>query len=154
MVAAALRGTGARGAVTADAGLPPLRSRQFDVVLLDAPCSGTGTLRRHPEIKWRLELTDLERVVDAQRRLIEAACELVADDGALVYATCSVEPEENEGHFEAARPEFRTVDAHPHLPSGCPALRVAGGGVRIPPNLESDGFTVHVLRRTVRSADV
>ncbi len=140
-----------RGVVTADAGRPPLADRTIDVVLLDAPCSGTGTLRRHPEIKWRLQPADLEELASAQRRLIDAACDLVAEGGALVYATCSVEPEENEHHFVPDRPGFVPVDVRPLLPAGCPTVAAGASGTRIPPTLESDGFTVHALRRAVRS---
>lgn len=147
LVAAALSGTGSRRVVAADAGRPPLARRTFDVVLLDAPCSGTGTLRRHPEIKWRLQPADLEELVAAQRRLIDAACELVAEGGSLVYATCSVEPEENELHHVSERPGFEGVDPRPLLPAACPTVPAGAHGVRIPPTLESDGFTVHVARR-------
>jgi 16S rRNA (cytosine967-C5)-methyltransferase len=117
-------------------------------VLLDAPCSGTGTLRRHPEIKWRLQAADLDGLADTQLRLIDAACELVAKGGALVYATCSVEPEENEHHFRSERHGFERIDPRPLVPAACPTVAAGKFGVRIPPNPESDGFTVHVLRRT------
>jgi len=148
LVVTALSGAAARGVVTADSGQPPLRDRAFDGVLLDAPCSGTGTLRRHPEIKWRLRASDLAELVEAQHRLLDAACALVVPGGTLVYATCSVEPEENEDHFRSGRRGFEPVDARRLLPPACPAIAAGASGVRIPPNAESDGFTVHVLRRT------
>lgn len=84
------------GIVVADARRPPLRDADHDVVLVDAPCTGTGTLRRHPDGRWRLEPDDLRALVRLQRELLGAAAPLVRPGGTLVYATCSLEPEENE----------------------------------------------------------
>ena len=69
---------------------------RFDRVLVDAPCSGTGTLGRNPEIKWRLQPRDLEDLAGRQEALLCAALGRVAEGGALVYSTCSLEGEENE----------------------------------------------------------
>lgn len=69
---------------------------QFDRVLLDAPCSGTGTLGRNPEIKWRLKPQDVGRLAEAQTKILHNAVEALAVGGRLIYATCSLEPEENE----------------------------------------------------------
>lgn len=69
---------------------------RFDRILLDAPCSGTGTLRRNPEIKWRLQPEDLERFAQLQRKLLAHALACLKTGGRLVYATCSLEQEENE----------------------------------------------------------
>jgi 16S rRNA (cytosine967-C5)-methyltransferase len=68
----------------------------FDCVLLDAPCSGLGTLRRDPDIRWRRSFDDLERLASTQAEMLGRAAEVVAAGGRLVYATCSSEPEENE----------------------------------------------------------
>lgn len=68
---------------------------QFDRILLDVPCSGTGTLARNPEIKWRLEPADLIRYAERQRRMLRNALSVLAPGGRLVYSTCSLEPEEN-----------------------------------------------------------
>jgi 16S rRNA (cytosine967-C5)-methyltransferase len=68
----------------------------FDAVLLDAPCSATGTIRRHPDVPWLKREEDVTSVVGAQRRLIEHAAALTKPGGTLVYCTCSLEPEENE----------------------------------------------------------
>jgi 16S rRNA (cytosine967-C5)-methyltransferase len=82
--------------VQLDAAAPlPFRTR-FDRILLDAPCSGTGTLGRNPEIKWRLRPGDLARLHELQVRLLGNALDGLAPGGRLVYSTCSLEPEENE----------------------------------------------------------
>ena len=80
-----------------------------DAVLVDAPCSGTGTLRRNPDLKWRGDALALDRLVEQQASILAAAARLVKPGGVLVYATCSLLDEENEAqaeHFEAAHPEF------------------------------------------------
>jgi 16S rRNA (cytosine967-C5)-methyltransferase len=69
---------------------------KFDRILVDAPCSGTGTLARNPEIKWRLRLADLPRFAQLQREILRRALENLKPGGRLVYATCSLEREENE----------------------------------------------------------
>jgi 16S rRNA (cytosine967-C5)-methyltransferase len=71
-------------------------SAKFDRILVDAPCSGTGTLARNPEIKWRLRSTDLARFATLQRALLDRALECLKPGGRLVYSTCSLEREENE----------------------------------------------------------
>jgi 16S rRNA (cytosine967-C5)-methyltransferase len=72
-----------------------------DLVLLDAPCTGTGTLRRRPDAKWRRTPEQLRELVALQRELIDAAATVVEPNGVLVYSTCSIEPEENEQQVEA-----------------------------------------------------
>ncbi|KAF0094144.1 MAG: 16S rRNA (cytosine967-C5)-methyltransferase [Puniceicoccaceae bacterium 5H] len=78
----------------------------FDVVLLDAPCSNTGVLRRRPDAKWRLSPKEIDQVAALQRKLIRQAAEFVAADGALVYSTCSIEPQENEAQVTQALQEL------------------------------------------------
>lgn len=87
--------------------------RLFDRVLVDAPCSGLGTIRRDPDIRWRRSEGDLPRLAGQQLDLLLRAAAVVREGGRLVYATCSSEPEENEqvvDAFLAARPEFSLVD--------------------------------------------
>lgn len=84
--------------VQADSTRLPLS--RAEVILLDAPCTGTGTLARHPDGRWRLEAGDLEALAGLQRRLLDAAANALEPGGTLVYATCSLEPEENEEQVE------------------------------------------------------
>jgi 16S rRNA (cytosine967-C5)-methyltransferase len=93
--------------VAADGRTPPFRPAAL--VLLDAPCTGTGTFRRHPDGRWRIGPADLAALATVQRDLLDAAAGLVAPDGLLMYATCSLEPEENEvqiGSFLKRHPQF------------------------------------------------
>lgn len=85
--------------VVADAERPPLRVAR--AVLVDVPCSGTGTLRRRPDLKWRLEPADIASLVEAQARILEGAGAVVPPGGLLVYSTCTLEPEENEAQVRA-----------------------------------------------------
>jgi len=131
----------------ADAARPPLKERTWELVVLDAPCSGTGTLRRHPELKWRLTRQAIDELAGAQERLVSAAIELVAPDGVLLYATCSLEAEENEAHFERLPEGFTAEPLASVLPNEVAAVPTAAGGVRLPTSRDGDGFTLHALRR-------
>ena len=94
--------------VAADARRPPLRSAE--VVLADVPCSGTGTLRRHPDGRWRIRERDIEVLADLQRSILKGAASVVPRGGLLVYATCALEHEENWGQVKAfltRHPDFR-----------------------------------------------
>ncbi len=109
-------------AVRADAtmSLPRhLREHRFDRIVLDAPCSGLGVLRRHPEGKWRKDADALQRHQTLQRRLLEQTGNRLRPGGVLVYSTCSSEPEENEqviDQFCSAHKEFRRESVAPWLP--------------------------------------
>ena len=81
--------------VAADLLSAPLAAASLDVVLVDAPCSATGTMARHPDARWRVSEHAITRAAERQRRLMEAAARLVKPGGVLVYATCSLKPEEN-----------------------------------------------------------
>ncbi|HET6979115.1 MAG TPA: 16S rRNA (cytosine(967)-C(5))-methyltransferase RsmB [Pyrinomonadaceae bacterium] len=78
----------------------PFQPGSFDKVLVDAPCSGTGTLRRNPEIRWRLAPVNIFTLAEQQKQILKRAIEMVRQGGRLVYSTCSVEPEENEEVIE------------------------------------------------------
>ena len=108
----------------------PFRGRPFDLVLVDAPCSGLGTLRRDPDIRWRRQEDDLTTLAAAELTMLQRAADVVAARGRLVYATCSSEPEENDGvadAFLATSPEFVAIDARLASPS-LPAAVVDGRG--------------------------
>ena len=97
----------------------PLRQK-FDRVLVDVPCSGTGTLARNPEIKWRLTPEDLDDLSHKQQRILSNALAALGPDGVLVYATCSLEPEENQAVVEAV------LEAETGFTSGAYLQRVPG----------------------------
>jgi len=88
--------------VSSDGTKPLPFERPFDRILVDAPCSGTGTLARHPEIRWRLTPEDLEDLHGRQVALLRNALNYLAPHGRLEYSTCSLEPEENELVVSAA----------------------------------------------------
>jgi len=103
LLAATVSLSGARNirVVQADArGTPPYRA-QFDAVLLDAPCSGLGTIRRDPDVRWRRTASDLGPLAAAQLEMLTAVATVVGPGGRVIYSTCSSEPEENEQVIEA-----------------------------------------------------
>jgi 16S rRNA (cytosine967-C5)-methyltransferase len=116
-----------------DARLERLHARA-DAVLVDAPCTGTGTLRRNPDLKWRTEPADLDRLVAAQRAILAAAVPLVRPGGSLVYGTCSLLARENDEQvawFEAQHPDWL------RRPAGDVLL---GQGARLDPQATADGL--------------
>jgi len=126
---------------------------RFERILLDAPCSGTGTLARNPEIKWRLREADIERLAEAQAKMLKGALGYLDSGGRLVYATCSLEGEENEGVVErvlAESPEYQLV-SRAALESRHPALSPlfdSRGYLRTRPDLHTmDGFFAAVIQR-------
>jgi 16S rRNA (cytosine967-C5)-methyltransferase len=133
--------------VVCDSVRPPLEPRAYDLVLIDAPCSGTGTLRRHPELRWRLQPERIVELVALQGALITAGLELLAPSGVVVYATCSVEPEENEQLLRAVPGGFEPLDLAGVVPPGVPSRATDAAGIRILPHLDGDGFTIHAVRR-------
>lgn len=133
----------------ADAGRPPLAA-PFDRILLDLPCSGTGTLRKNPELKWRISDDEIGRLSRQSLRLMEGMAELLAPKGYLVVITCSLEPEENEAvveRFLARNGAFRPVSLEDTLRFPLNQGIFAPGAWRMVPSGEHDGFTVHVLER-------
>lgn len=151
-------GAGAVHMVALDATGPLPFGATFDRILADVPCSGTGTLARNPEIRWKLRPGDLPALAARQRSILENAVQLLVPGGRLVYATCSLEPEENEQIVEgvlAAFPRVRLVDdavqslAPALQPPWTPEqLRDGHGYFRtFPPDTGTDGFFAAVLER-------
>ncbi|MGH9781222.1 MAG: 16S rRNA (cytosine(967)-C(5))-methyltransferase RsmB, partial [Candidatus Acidiferrales bacterium] len=133
----------------------PFRGK-FERILADAPCSGTGTLTRNPEIRWKLKQDDLRELHARQVMLLNSALECLAPEGRLVYSTCSLEPEENEevvGEVLEMHPEFRAVAAE--IPADALAEGVRAGKLvdndgafrTFPPVHFTDGFFAAVLAR-------
>ena len=122
----------------------------FDRVLVDAPCSGLGTLRRHPDARWRVAAGDPDRLAEIQAALLRNAAETVKPGGALVYSTCTVLPEENEWLVEAflkRSPEFAIVASH-QVPEEVRAVVGADGALRcLPHRHTADGFYAARLER-------
>jgi 16S rRNA (cytosine967-C5)-methyltransferase len=145
--------------VAADARHMPLNS-VFDRVLADVPCSGTGTIARNPEIKWKLDVEDLRKLHELQVEILTSALKQVAPGGRLIYSTCSLEQEENEdvvGEVLSGNDLFRVVDCRSELD------RLAAEGKLIWPEVDSlvrgpylrtipgvqdcDGFFAAILKR-------
>lgn len=134
---------------------------KFDRVLVDAPCSGTGTLRRNPDLKWRQTAEHITELADIQRKILDAAAPLVRPGGLLVYATCSLLAQENslvQQAFSDAHPQFEVVDPVAHLasvgielpadaqlkgPTGLPGLQL------LPHCHNTDGFFAAVWRKKI-----
>jgi len=120
-------------------------------VLVDAPCSGLGTLRRNPDLKWRQHPQSVRELCALQARILDSAARCVAPGGRLVYATCSLLPEENEEQaaaFEARHPEFSRVDVRDILAGRVPGLELDGPDLRLRPDLHgTDGFYAAVFER-------
>ena len=138
-------GCGREHAVVADAIHPPMASS--DLVLLDAPCLGTGTLGRHPDARWRVSPEGLARVVERQHALLRALAGVVRPGGWLVYATCSLEPEENEEQVAAFLSEDRRFVRDPAA-TVPPSLVTPDGDLRLLPQRNgTDGAYAARLRR-------
>ncbi|PYQ80179.1 MAG: hypothetical protein DMG03_23850, partial [Acidobacteria bacterium] len=141
--------------VQADLLKPLPFSSPFDLVVVDAPCSGLGTLRRDPDIRWRRRESDLAPLAAAQLTMLQHAAGAVAPRGRLVYATCSSEPEENEGvvdAFLAAARDFEPLDARDASPLVPRAVVDSRGHLRTEPHthgLEAFFGTV-VVRSGIR----
>jgi len=111
--------------------------RRFDAVLLDAPCTSTGTFRRNPDVLWATRPTDLAKLADLQHRLLDSAAERVRPGGRLVYCTCSLEREEGETQvlaFLRRRPDYRIEPADPAAVGAPEASLRPEGWLRILPS--------------------
>jgi 16S rRNA (cytosine967-C5)-methyltransferase len=129
-----------------DAALPAIVP--LDAILLDGPCTGTGTFRRHPDARWRLRRSDLAVLVAAQGELLRCAAECVRPGGLLVYSTCSLEPEENDEQvdlFLSANPEW---SLEPPPLAALPSTVIDRGRLRVLPHEHgTDGAFAARLRR-------
>ncbi len=135
-----------------EAGLP--FAAEFDVVFVDAPCSGLGIVRRDPDIRWRRAEADLAPLAAAQLNMIRNAADAVRPGGRLIYSTCSSEPEENERVVEtflAANAQFAQIDLRADTPAHFDALEPVldeGGVLRTSPHEHGlEAFYGAVLRR-------
>jgi 16S rRNA (cytosine967-C5)-methyltransferase len=127
---------------------PPKR---FDRVLVDAPCSGLGTLRRNPDARWRVRAVDPSRLAEAQGAILRSAAEALRPGGVLVYSTCTTLPEENEGVIEAFLSGARDFEREPkdELPEELRGFATEEGVVHcLPHRHDTDGFTMIRLRRS------
>lgn len=137
-------GSGREHAVIGDALAAPFRAQ--DAVLLDAPCLGTGTFARHPDARWRVSEEALKELAARQAQLLDAAAELVSPGGLLVYATCSLEPEENQAQVAAF---LKRHGAFRREPSDVPPTLLSPDGdlVLLPQRHGTDGGFAARLRR-------
>ncbi len=124
--------------------LLPVMKEKFDGVLIDAPCSGLGVIRRHPDIRWNRTPEDLLRYQEIQSAILDSAAQLLAPGGTLVYATCSTEPEENEEviqKFLATHSGFLLSDCRDVLPqNGAHFVDSMGFFKTLPGQDDLDGF--------------
>ncbi len=152
LLASTVRATGAQNVRLAQADLTVALpfGAVFDTVLVDAPCSGLGTLRRDPDIKWRRHEADVVAMAMAQKTMLAHAAAVVAPGGRLIYATCSTEPEENEqvvSHFLSTHDGFRAVHAATVDPRLTPVVD-AEGHLRTSPDQHGlEGFFGAVFER-------
>jgi 16S rRNA (cytosine967-C5)-methyltransferase len=132
--------------VVADARRPPLRPRSFDVVLLDAPCSGLGVLRRRPDARWRVDPDAPERLGALAVELVDAAVELVRPGGLLAFSVCTLTAAESlavDDHLARARPELEPLDPPPS-----PWRPWGRGALLLPQAADTDGMCLFRYRTT------
>jgi 16S rRNA (cytosine967-C5)-methyltransferase len=130
--------------LTADARRPPFRPGLFDRVVLDAPCSGLGTLRRRPDARWRIEEDAIDALALLQRQMVDALVPLVRPGGTFVYSVCTLTSSETGGvddHLTAAHPALQALDppTEPWQPRG-------RGALLLPQAADTDGMFVLRLR--------
>jgi 16S rRNA (cytosine967-C5)-methyltransferase len=134
--------------------------RLFDAILLDAPCSATGTFRRHPDVLWGARPGDVAKLSGVQAQMLDSAAERLKPGGRMVYCVCSLEPEEGEAQvkaFLARRPDFSLLPIQPGE-AGAPAESVVPEGLRLlpvrgAPEGGMDGFFVARFIRNSQTAD-
>jgi len=124
----------------------------FDRILLDAPCTGLGVIRRNPDIKWKVKPRDFRRLHLVQKKMLERLAPLLKPGGVLLYATCTVSKEENEETvqgFLVDHPYYQLESARPYLPPGSATLVNQSGAMQSWPHKHGvDGFFAARLRRT------
>ncbi len=136
-----------------------LAAEPFDAVLLDAPCSSTGTIRRHPDVAWTKTAEEVEKLAGVQARMLRQAASLVAPGGLLVFSNCSLDPVEGEDVARAFLAEHKEFELEPVRPDEVPGLEAAitgEGFLRTTPAMLAretpdasglDGFFAARLRR-------
>ena len=155
-LAANLARTGLKAEIVATTGEDWEDPRTFDAVLLDAPCTATGTFRRNPEALRAVRPGDVGDLADVQHRLLDAAAERVRPGGRLVYCVCSLEREEGEAQITAflrRRPDFQTTSADPAALGAPPEALTPEGWLRLLPSMWAehgglDGFFIARLERS------
>jgi 16S rRNA (cytosine967-C5)-methyltransferase len=131
----------------ADARMPAIRP--VDVVLVDAPCTGTGTFRRHPDARWRLKISDVAVMAALQRGILKSAADAVKPGGLLVYSTCSLEPEENDEQVRLFLDRNPGWELEPPPEGAVPAAALDNGLLRVLPQMHgTDGSFAARLRRS------
>ncbi len=127
---------------------------QADAVLIDAPCTGTGTFRRHPDARWRLRISDLAVSASMQRTIVRDAARLVKPGGLLVYSTCSLETEENDAQVEQFLREHQDFVLEPPPSGTVPPAVLDAGRLRVLPQRHAvDGAFAARLRRLERPGE-
>ncbi|TKJ94165.1 16S rRNA (cytosine(967)-C(5))-methyltransferase RsmB [Paenibacillus sp. CFBP13512] len=117
----------------------------FDRILLDAPCSGLGVIRRKPDLKWNKSMADIKEIVQLQQQLLQNMSTLLKPDGILVYSTCTIERSENEAIVESFLHQNKQFEVVPFAPI---TTNHATTGVQIlPQDFHSDGFYIAALRK-------
>ncbi len=133
--------------LVSDARMPALAP--VDAVLIDVPCTGTGTFRRHPDARWRLRTSDLAVMAAAQRSILRSAATIVAPGGLLVYSTCSLETEENDAQVESFLKDFPQFTLEPPPEGAVPVEVLDAGRLRVLPQKHgTDGAFAARLRRS------
>ena len=131
----------------ADARMPAIQP--VDAVLIDVPCTGTGTFRRHPDARWRLRISDLAVMSALQRSILREAATVVKPEGLLVYSTCSLEPEENDAQVESFLAEHPEFALEPPAAGAVPAEVLDAGRLRVLPQRHgADGAFAARMRRS------
>ncbi|HEY8847673.1 MAG TPA: 16S rRNA (cytosine(967)-C(5))-methyltransferase RsmB [Thermoanaerobaculia bacterium] len=122
--------------------------RPVDAVLIDVPCTGTGTFRRHPDARWRIKVSDIAVMSALQKLILRAAAKVVRPDGLLIYSTCSLEPEENDAQIDSFLSDNLNWILEPPPEGSVPPELLDGGRLRVLPHRHgTDGAFAARLRR-------